>query len=174
MSIPQNILEWLKEPSNPSIRYRTLLELEDYSFTNSEVQNAYTEVLNWKPVLAIQKAMNPDGYWTVKVEKGKIVGDTTEYRTFNTTHWVLGYIAEYGLTRREEFIEQAANRYLNLQHEDGDFFQHLSCLYGPTNKYLKPGPLGESNKWITFYAYLLKKMRNMENYNVFNNVSSYY
>ena len=129
-TIPENVLEWLLEPSNPSVRYRTLLELLHYSPSDSEVQLTYNEVLNWKPVMKIKNAMHPDGYWTVKVDKGKIVGRDTEYRTFNTTHWVLGYLAEYGLTRKEEFIHQASTRYLDLQKDDGDFWQHLSCLYG--------------------------------------------
>ncbi|MBN2150655.1 MAG: hypothetical protein JW839_04315 [Candidatus Lokiarchaeota archaeon] len=80
--------------------------------------------------MQIKKAMHPDGYWQIKVEKGKTFGEGTEYRTFNTTHWVLGYLAEYGLTRKEQFINLAGNRYLNLQKDDGDYFQHLSCLYG--------------------------------------------
>nr|MDO8117683.1 hypothetical protein [Candidatus Sigynarchaeota archaeon] len=81
-------------------------------------------------MLAIKNAMQPDGFWQVKGDKGKIVGDGTEYRTFNTTHWVLAYLVEYGLTRKEGFIERAANRYLDLQKNDGDFWCHLSCLYG--------------------------------------------
>ncbi len=129
-NIPKKVLSWLLEPSNPSVRYRTLIELLNYSPDDPEVQLTYNEILNWDPVLKIKKAMQPDGYWQVQVEKGKIVGQGTEYRAFNTTHWVLGYLAEYGLTRKEEFINRASNRYLNLQKKDGDFWQHLSCLYG--------------------------------------------
>lgn len=128
--MPKNVLSWLLEPSNPSVRYRTLVELLNCSPNDSEVQLTYEEILKWKPVIKIKNAMHPDGYWQVKVEKGKIVGEDTEYRTFNTTHWVLGYLAEYGLTRKEEFINFASNRYLDLQRKDGDFWQHLSCLYG--------------------------------------------
>jgi hypothetical protein len=130
MDLPEEVLDWLLEPSNPSIRYRTLIELQDYSQSHSEVQQTYNEILNWKPVLHIKLAMQPEGYWQVKVDKNKIIGKGTEYRSFNTTHWVLGYLAEYGLTRHEEFIELATNRYLDLQKKDGDFWQHLSCLYG--------------------------------------------
>jgi hypothetical protein len=128
--IPEDVLDWLLEPSNPSIRYRTLVEIQGHTQSNSEVQQAYTEILNWKPVQSIKRAMQPDGFWQVKVDNGKTVGEGTEYRTFNTTHWVLGYLAEYGLTRDEDFIELAANRYLDLQKSDGDFWGHFSCLYG--------------------------------------------
>ncbi|MCX6653825.1 MAG: hypothetical protein NTY03_01755 [Candidatus Bathyarchaeota archaeon] len=128
--IPKKVLSWLLEPSNPSVHYRTLIELLNYSPYDSEIQLTYNEILNWKPVIKIKNAMHPDGYWQVQVEKGKIVGKDTEYRTFNTTHWVLGYLAEYGLTRKEEFINLASNRYLDLQKKDGDFWRHLSCLYG--------------------------------------------
>jgi hypothetical protein len=120
----------LLEPSNRSIRYRTLVELQGKSGSHPDVQQAYNEILNWKPVQSIKKAMQPEGFWLVKVDKGKTFGEGTEYRTFNTTHWVLGYLAECGLTRNEDFIELAANRYLDLQENDGDFWSHLSCLYG--------------------------------------------
>jgi hypothetical protein len=128
--IPKKVLDWLLEPSNPSVRYRTQIELLNLSPDNPEVQHSYNEILKWKPVLKIKKAMQPDAYWQVKVEKGKIFGKGTEYRTFNTTHWVLGYLAEYGLTRNEDFVDLACDRYLDLQKKDGDFWQHLSCLYG--------------------------------------------
>ncbi len=128
--IPEKVRSWLLEPSNPSVRYRTLTELLNRSPGDPESQLTYNEILKWKPVVKIKDAMHPDGYWPVKVEGGKTFGQDTEYRTFNTTHWVLGYLAEYGLTRKEEFINLAGNRYLGLQKEDGDFWQHLSCLYG--------------------------------------------
>ncbi len=128
--MPRSVLSWLLEPSNPSVRYRTLVELLDHPPDDDEVQTTYHDVLNWKPVRAIKDAMHPDGYWLVKVEKGKTFGQGTEYRAFNTTHWVLGFLAEYGLTRKEGFVNLAGNRYLDLQQKDGDFWQHLSCLYG--------------------------------------------
>jgi len=34
------------------------------------------------------------------------------------------------VTREEPKIEKAANRYLSLQQDDGDFFRNFSCLYG--------------------------------------------
>lgn len=130
LDIPKKVLNWLLEPSNPSVRYRTLIELLNHSPNDPELQLAHNEIMHWKPIMKIKNAMHPDGYWEVKVDKGKIVGKDTAYRTFNTTHWVLGYLAEYGLTRKEEFINRASSRYLDLQKQDGDFWQHLSCLYG--------------------------------------------
>jgi hypothetical protein len=53
------------------------------------------------------------------------VGDYTQ----DTTHYILGYLAELGMTREDPKIEKAANRYLSLQQPDGDFFRHFSCLY---------------------------------------------
>jgi hypothetical protein len=130
LQIPNNVRDWLLEPTNPSIKYRTLVELFDRSPQDVEVQQTYQEILTWKPIIQIKNAMQSEGFWQVKAEKGKIIGQGTEYRTFNTTHWVLGYLAEYGLTRHEPFIDLAANRYIDLQKQDGDFWQHLSCLYG--------------------------------------------
>lgn len=52
--------------------------------------------------------------------------DAEYYR--DTTHFILAFLAELGMTREEPKIEKVANRYLSLQQSDGDFFGHFSCL----------------------------------------------
>jgi hypothetical protein len=75
-------------------------------------------------------AMHPDGYWLQKNYKGEILGQGVEYGSFATTHFCLSYCAELGLDRNTPFVEKAASRYLDLQKDDGDWYEHLSCLYG--------------------------------------------
>ncbi|MEL7604377.1 MAG: hypothetical protein AAGU77_14560, partial [Bacillota bacterium] len=41
----------------------------------------------------------------------------------------LSYCAEAGLDREHPLVAKAAERYLALQGEDGDWWHHLSCLY---------------------------------------------
>ena len=61
---------------------------------------------------------------------GEMIGDDVEYGSYATTHFCLAYLAELGLTREDPRIEKAADRYLNLQQPDGDFWHHFSCLNG--------------------------------------------
>lgn len=128
--IPENIITWLLEPSNPSIRYRTMVELQGLPLDSDTVKKAQSAIMNYPVVQAIFKKMHPEGYWESTNAAGQRLGSGTEYTGYTTTHFVLAYLAELGLTREEPYIEKAAHRYLSLQQPDGDFFRHFSCLYG--------------------------------------------
>lgn len=124
-----NVIDWLLEPENPSVRYRTLVELLDGAGSR-EALEAQSLIPESKPVQKLIEMMHPDGYWLQKDYKGRILGDGVEYGSFATTHFCLSYCAELGLDRSQPFIEKAASRYMDLQKEDGDWWEHLSCLYG--------------------------------------------
>lgn len=124
-----DVVGWLLEEDNPSVRYRTLTELLDMS-DSPEVGAARASIHGSKPVLKLLEAMHPDGYWLQKNSRGESVGDGALYGSFGTTHFVLSYLAELGLDRQHPAIARAAERYLSLQKDDGDWYQHLSCLYG--------------------------------------------
>lgn len=123
------IYEWLLEPADPSVRYRTLVELMDKG-GSEEAQEVRNLIPEFGPAKKLMETMHPDGYWLQKNYKGRIVGDSVEYGSFATTHFCLSYCAELGLDRSLPFIEKAASRYLDLQKEDGDWWDHISCLYG--------------------------------------------
>jgi hypothetical protein len=86
--------------------------------------------MEYPVVLKIFKNMHPDGYWEVKKRDGRLVGSGVEYADWSTTHFVLSYLAELGITKDNPYVEKASNRYLSLQQPDGDFWNHFSCLYG--------------------------------------------
>jgi len=124
-----DIFEWLLEPADPSVRYRTLVELMERG-GSEEALEAKGAIPESEPVRKLMAAMHPDGYWQQKNYKGRILGKDVEYGSFATTHFCLSYCAELGLDRSQPFVEKAASRYLGLQKEDGDWWEHLSCLYG--------------------------------------------
>jgi hypothetical protein len=123
------VINWLLEEDNPSVRYRTLTELLDMG-ESPEAGKARAMIPGSKPVVRLLEAMQPDGYWLQKNSRGELVGDGAEYGSFGTTHFVLSYLAELGLDRQHPVVAQAAERYLSLQKDDGDWYRHLSCLYG--------------------------------------------
>ena len=128
--IPENVLHWLIEKENPSIRYRTMKEIQNTPSTDEKMIENHQSILHSSTVQKIKKSMHPDGYWTIKKSDGRVIGEGVEYATFNTTHSVLGFLAELGVTREEPWVELAADRYLSLQESDGDFLDHFSCLLG--------------------------------------------
>jgi len=129
-TIPENVLNWLLERENPSIRYRVMKEIQKKLSNDEKMIETQQSIVKSSYIQKIKNSMHPEGYWTVKKHDGRIIGAGVEYATFNTTHYVLGYIAELGLTRKESWVELAADRYLSLQTSDEDFYNYLSCLMG--------------------------------------------
>lgn len=130
MKFEKNI-KWLLEPDNPSIRFRTLVDLLDKPLDDSEVQRCKKEILEYQPVTTILNLMHPEGYWLQMNPRTKeILGKGVEYGAFATTHYCLSYLAELGLDKSHSLVKKAAERYLNLQKNDGDFWNHFSCLLG--------------------------------------------
>lgn len=122
MIIEQSLLDWLLEEENPSVQYRTLTELLDYSSDDPSVCQAKARISSSKWVQKILAGMHPDGYW---LHRGK--GDTIVYGLSASTHFVLSYLAELGLDREDRHIALAVERYLGL--DPPDFHKHQSCLY---------------------------------------------
>ena len=129
--VSEGVRKWLLESENPSVKYRTLIELLGRSPNDREVMECKREIADSVPVRDILKKMHPDGYWLQKNPRtGKVLGEGTEYGAFGTTHYCLSYLAELGMDRTNSQVAKAADRYLNLQKMDGDFRHHYSCLLG--------------------------------------------
>lgn len=130
------LLKWLSEPEDPSLRYRTLRELRDRDDRDPEVQARRAEIPGSPAVRKLLGSMHPDGYWLQKHPRtGRATGAGVAYGAFATTHFCLSYLSELGLDRGNPQVERAAERYLDLQGENGDWYEEgwyegLSCLLG--------------------------------------------
>lgn len=125
-----NAIEWLLASEDPSIRYRTLVELMGANKNDEELQDLKKKIEMSASAKSLMSKMHPEGYWLQKnPQSGKVLGQDVEYGSFATTHFCLSYLAEMGMDRSNATVELAANRYLDLQKEDGDWWLHLSCLY---------------------------------------------
>ena len=131
MNVKRDVIQWLLEEDNPSVRYRTLKEIMDYSDDTPKIVQAKSAILQSHPVQTLLEKMHPGGYWLQKNPRTqRVVGDGAEYGSFGTTHFCLSYLSELGITRSHPQVEQAAERYLALQQPDGDWRGHYSCLLG--------------------------------------------
>ena len=129
--ISEDVARWLLDPEDSSLRYRTLVELLGESMNEPEIMEYRRRVAESFPVRDLLDGMHPDGYWLQKhYRTGKLLGDGVEYGAFGTTHFCLSYLAELGMDKTNTQVARAAERYLGLQEEDGDFLYHFSCLLG--------------------------------------------
>ncbi len=125
------IINQLSTVDDVSLKYRILTELLDYSLDNESVVEQKKQIPDSKSVKKIIDKMHPDGYWLqTNPRTKKTVGDGVEYGSFASTHFCLSYLSELGMTKEHPAIEKAADRYLSLQKEDGDFWNNMSCLTG--------------------------------------------
>jgi hypothetical protein len=131
MKAGQNLIDWLLEPDNPSLLYRTLTELLDRTDRDPDAADAKSAIPGSKPVRILLENMHPEGYWLQKNPRTKVlVGEGVEYGAFGTTHFCLAYLSELGLDRSHRSVARASERYLSLQKPDGDWYGHFSCLLG--------------------------------------------
>ena len=133
-TIPDRVADWLLEKENPSVRYRFLTEYLLEKETNCDVKETRQAISECESVQRIFKKMHPDGYW---LHRGQGAG--IQYACSASTHYVLSYLAELGMTKDDKRIRIAVERYLSLSTPDKpspapwqippDYRNHQSCLY---------------------------------------------
>lgn len=106
------VVEWLLEPSNPSVRFWTLQHLKGLFATSSEVQRTQHAIQNSPVVKAFLKAQAPEGYW------GK-PNHIYANKYTATTHTLL-ILAEFGLPRMPA-IERGIENLFTFQLDSGHF-----------------------------------------------------
>ncbi len=117
-------MDWLLDEENPSVRYRTLVELLDENPDAPTIRKLKAQIPGSNQAERIFSKMHPDGYWEYKG-----VGANVDYVDFITTHFNLSFLAELGLDKSDPRVALAAERYLCLTKPDGDYSRHMSCLY---------------------------------------------
>jgi hypothetical protein len=125
------LLNWLLEEENPSIRYRTLIELLDRDENDREVQIAKETIPTYTPLAALLAAQKPAGYWGQRdyyLPK--------KYSTFS----VLTVLADLGLTRENEQVRRGCEYLFAHQREDGQFCRRRSIAGQGTTWETHPDP----------------------------------
>jgi len=131
MDLHDDVIQWLLQDNQPSLKWRTLTELLELDADEPEVARVKSAILQSTPVRDLLDKMHPDGYWLQKNPRTKVnVGDGVLYGSFGSTHFCLAYLAELGMDRTQPEVKKAIERYLNLQNPDGDWLNHYSCLLG--------------------------------------------
>src|SRR4030042_6916391 len=92
--INSELIQWLLQDDEPSLKLRTLRELLDADDEMPEVRQAKSAIMQSTPVRGLLDKMHPDGYWLQKNPRTKAtVGDGGMYGSFGSTHFCLGYLA---------------------------------------------------------------------------------
>jgi hypothetical protein len=139
--------DWLLEPSNPSVRYWTLLGILDRKPDDPDVVKARESIMASEPVKAILAAQEPGGHWC---ESGDMY--LPKYRA--TTHQLL-ILAELGASRTPA-IERAVEHVYRFQRLSGHFLTELPKTEQGRASVVKDGCCFDGNVlyYLTHFGYL--------------------
>ncbi|MBI4790382.1 MAG: nitrogen fixation protein NifH [Chloroflexi bacterium] len=118
------VLNWLLEKENASVRYFTLRYLLDQSENEREVRAARRAIMASEPVRAILAAQQPDGYW---VKPGS--GYSPKYQS---TVWQILFLAELGADRKNSQVRRGCEYLLT----------HAPAVHGGFSAYQNATPSG--------------------------------
>ena len=105
-------IDWLLEPSDPSVRFWALQQLLDRPLDAPEVRDAQDAVMESHPVRAIIDAQSPEGHWGNPEDMYN-----PKYRA--TTHSLL-FLAELG-AKRTPALERGIEHIFDFQRDSGHF-----------------------------------------------------
>ena len=150
------MLSWLLEPSQPAARYRTLLDLLDYSTDSREVQHAHASIPKIGWAHDILQAQKPGGNWESR--------RNLYLPKYSATIWRLIVLADLGLTRRDHRIRKPCEMFLNeYARPDGGFDTPGStwsrselCLTGNLARTLLLCGYGEDRRVLSALDWLVK------------------
>jgi hypothetical protein len=153
----KNVLDWLLEENQPSIRYHTLTHLFDKPESNPDVRSSGAMIPKngWAADLLRKQA--PDGSW---------VSNKSLYRPkYISTNWVLLILADLGLTRKEPRIEKACRLWIErFSKPDGGFGTDNAkkselCIVGNTTRALVKFGYADHPKVRSAFEWLVREQK---------------
>ena len=114
--IKDEVLNWLLEPENPSVRYWTLQWLQGLAYDDPQVQEAQNLIMTAPTVQVILQNQNKDGYWVAEEDMY-----LPKYRA--TTHQLL-ILSELGC-RLTPGIRKGLEQMFRFQRYSGHFWTKL-------------------------------------------------
>jgi len=140
-----DIIPWLMEPSDPSVRYWTLTRLLDQEVGNAEVAETRRAIMKRGPAAEILAHYAGNGRWQ----------DERSYytRKYTSTHWQLLLLAELAADGRDERIAAACQRMIDEVHQENRSVV-WPCFHGNLVGYLHALGHGRDERVRQFEAEL--------------------
>jgi hypothetical protein len=108
-----NPIPWLTERENPSVRYRTLIDLLGYSRNHSDVIEAQAAISTDPRVLRILSRQKPDGHWE---------SATDPYLPkYKSSYWQVMVLGMLGMNMSDPRVERAVEHVFQFQQPNGGF-----------------------------------------------------
>lgn len=147
MELSREILEWLLEPSNPSVRYHTQRQILGLAENHLDVVASKDSIMESNLVKRILAEQTPEGYWGSAEDLY-----LPKYKA--TTHQLL-ILAEHGARKTHE-IEKAIEHVYRFQRNSGHFLTLLPKTEKGKNSIVKDGCCYDGNilHYLVHFGYL--------------------
>ena len=149
-------LPWLLDPENPSIRYRTLIDLLDRPVRDPEVQEARAAIAQQPLVKELFALQHPEGYWG---------DDETKPHTAQGAVTALTLLHRLGVTPDKRTAAGCDSFLKFCQHESGGFSMTkklrsgiFPCTTGEHLPFLVYFGLGDDPRVRAAFAFLIEDM----------------
>jgi hypothetical protein len=110
----KDVLDWLLEDNQPSIRYRALTQLLDKPESDPDVKSTHGMIRKKGWAADLLRKQSADGSW--------VSSDSLYRPKYTSTNWVLLMLADLGLTRKEPRIDKACQLWIErFAKSDGGF-----------------------------------------------------
>jgi len=109
----RQVIEWLLEKENPSVRYFTLRDILDREETNSEVKEAKAAIPTYKVIEKMFSTQKPEGHWEDP--------NSPYLPKYKSTYWQIMILGLLGMDKSHERVQRACEFVLNLQLDEGGF-----------------------------------------------------
>ncbi len=171
----QNVIDWLLEENQPSVRYHALVDILDHRENDPEVREAHSKIpeIGWaKEILSLQK---PGGYWELRKPSWRkdILGwiEFLYRPKFVATNWRALVLADLGLTAKDERIKKIADLFFGYKLSLGssfNFFTEEACIVGNTARLLTRFGYSDDYRVKKLYARLLEDQKEDGGWNCFS------
>jgi len=127
----EEILSWLLEDDNPSVKYFTMKDILGEEIGAKETHDLNREILKSEPAKSILELQNSQGWW---------YEDNFTFKPYyKNTFWQLYFLSQLGINKSSETIDKAARLIIkHMQNEKGSFHSagsnsgNLACMQGIT------------------------------------------
>jgi hypothetical protein len=152
-----DVVEWLLEEDQPSIRYLTLTQLLDKPENDADVKSAHDMIANMGWAADILSKQSEDGWW---------VTNESLYRPkYTASNWMLLVLANLGVSRSEPRIKRACELWIErFAKSDGgfgtdDMRKSELCLVGNTARALVRFGYADHPKVKRAFGWLVRKQK---------------
>lgn len=143
----KEIINWLLEKDNPSVRYFTLRDLLDKGENNLKLKVTKSAIPDSKLISKILSKQNPKGYWEDS--------ESPYIPKYKSSYWQIMILGQLGMDRSDKRVKNACEYIFKFQHEEGGFTSETKKTalrkYNIRLKRVKKVP--PLDKWVSSYIY---------------------